>query len=38
MSEVGRLFHLGGAVYLYTGQAIENNMSMKDEGELLLVF
>ena len=30
MSEVGRLFHLGGAVYLYTGQAIENNMSMKD--------
>lgn len=30
MSEAGRLFHLGGAVYLYTGQAIENNMSMKD--------
>ena len=38
MSEVGRLFNLGGAGYLYTGQAIENNLCMKDKGELLLVF
>ena len=34
MSEVGRPFHLEGVVYLYTGQAIEHNISMKDQARI----